>query len=98
MVEKTRAKLIRAARKAFAAEGYAAASMDELTAKAGLTREALYHNFGDKKGLLQAVIDQIDAEMVARMRAVQDRAKTAWLGFLDANIAFIEMALEPEIH
>ena len=97
MVEETRAKLIRAARKAFAAEGYAAASMDELTAKAGLTRGALYHNFGDKKGLLQAVIDQIDAEMVARMRAVQDRAKTAWLGFLDANIAFIEMALEPEI-
>ncbi|MBR1152029.1 TetR/AcrR family transcriptional regulator [Bradyrhizobium sp. JYMT SZCCT0428] len=97
MVEKTRAKLIRAARKAFAAEGYAAASMDELTAKAGLTRGALYHNFGDKKGLLQAVIDQIDAEMVARMRAVQDRDKTAWLGFLDANIAFIEMALEPEI-
>jgi AcrR family transcriptional regulator len=97
MVEKTRAKLIRAARKAFAAEGYAAASMDDLTAKAGLTRGALYHNFGDKKGLLQAVIDQIDAEMVARMRAVQDRAKTAWLGFLDANIAFIEMALEPEI-
>jgi len=97
MVEKTRAKLIRAARKAFAANGYAAASMDDLTAKAGLTRGALYHNFGDKEGLLQAVIDQIDAEMVARMRAVQDRAKTAWLGFLDANIAFIEMALEPEI-
>ena len=97
MVEKTRAKLIRAARKAFAAEGYAAASMDELTAKAGLTRGALYHNFGDKKGLLQAVIDQIDAEMVARMRAAHDRAKTAWLGFLDANIAYIEMALEPEI-
>jgi AcrR family transcriptional regulator len=97
MVEKTRAKLIRAARKAFAAQGYAAASMDDLTAKAGLTRGALYHNFGDKKGLLQAVIDQIDVEMVDRMRAAQNRAKTAWLGFLDANIAFIEMALEPEI-
>ena len=97
MVEKTRAKLIRAARKAFAAEGYAAASMDDLTAKAGLTRGALYHNFGDKKGLLQAVIDQIDAEMVARMRTAHDRAKTPWLGFLDASIAYIEMALEPEI-
>jgi AcrR family transcriptional regulator len=97
MVEKTRAKLIRAARKAFAAKGYAAASMDDLTAAAGLTRGALYHNFGDKKGLLQAVIDQIDAEMLARLRAAQDRAKSAWLGFLDANIAYIEMALEPEI-
>ncbi len=97
MVEKTRAKLVRAARKAFAAKGYAAASMDDLTAEAGLTRGALYHNFGDKKGLLQAVIDQIDAEMVARLRAVQEQATTPWLGFLAANIAYIEMALEPEI-
>ena len=97
MVEKTRAKLIRAARKAFATKGYAAASMDDLTAKAGLTRGALYHNFGDKKGLLQAVIDQIDAEMLARLRAAQDRSASRWLGFLDANIAYIEMALEPEI-
>lgn len=97
MVEQTRAKLIRAARKAFAAKGYAAASMDDLTAEAGLTRGALYHNFGDKKGLLQAVIDQIDAEMLERMRAAQERAETKWRGLLDESIAFIEMALEPEI-
>lgn len=97
MVEETRAKLVRAARKAFAGQGYAAASMDELTAAVGLTRGALYHNFGDKKGLLQAVIDQIDAEMVVRLRAAQDRAATPWLGFLDEYTAYIEMALDPEI-
>lgn len=97
MVEETRAKLIRAAREAFAAKGYAAASMDDFTAEAGLTRGALYHNFGDKKGLLQAVIDQIDAEMVARLRAAHDRAASRWLGLLDEGIAYIEMALEPEI-
>ncbi len=97
MVEETRAKLIRAARRAFAAKGYAAASMDDLTAEAGLTRGALYHNFGGKKGLLQAVIDQIDAEMAARLRTARDLAKTEWLGFLDEYIAYIEMALEPEI-
>ncbi|MGM5020022.1 TetR/AcrR family transcriptional regulator [Tardiphaga sp. 367_B4_N1_1] len=97
MVEETRAKLIRAARTAFAAKGYAAASMDDLTAEAGLTRGALYHNFGDKKGLLQAVIDQIDAEMLARMRAARGQADTAWDGFLNEGVAYIEMSLEPEI-
>lgn len=97
MVEETRAKLIAAARRAFASSGYAAASMDDLTAEAGLTRGALYHNFGDKKGLLQAVIDQIDAEILARMRAASGRAKTRWQGFLDEGVAYIEMALEPEI-
>ena len=97
MVEETRAKLIRAARKAFADKGYAAASMDDLTARVGLTRGALYHNFGDKKGLLQAVIDQIDEEMVARMRVVRKRAKDPFQGLLDESVAYLEMALDPEI-
>lgn len=51
-MEETRTKLITAARKAFAEKGFAAASMDDLTASVGLTRGALYHNFGDKKGCL----------------------------------------------
>lgn len=97
MMEETREKLVWAAREAFAAKGYAAASMDDLTAAAGLTRGALYHNFGDKKGLLQAVIDQIDAEMAARLRVVGERASTPWRGLLDEYRAYIEMALEPEI-
>lgn len=97
MVEATRAKLVRAARRAFATKGYVAASMDDLTADAGLTRGALYHNFGDKKGLLQAVIDQIDAEMLARMRVVHERAESPWRGLLAESIAYIEMSLEPEI-
>ena len=97
MVEETRGKLIRAARKAFSEKGFAASSMDDLTAEAGLTRGALYHNFGDKKGLLQAVIDQIDAEMLVRQRKAGEGAKTPWLGFLAEGVAYIEMALEPEI-
>ena len=54
--QENREKMIQAARKAFAEKGYAAASMDELTASVGLTRGALYHNFNDKKGLLAAVV------------------------------------------
>lgn len=97
MMEETRAKLIRAARQAFAAKGYSAASMDDLTAEAGLTRGALYHNFGDKKGLLQAVVDQIDAEMAERARAVGSRAGNDWDGLLAEGVAYIQMALEPEV-
>jgi len=92
-----REKLVRAARQAFAAQGYAAASMDELTASAGLTRGALYHNFGDKKGLLWAVVEQIDAEMAERLQAVREGAASIWQGLLDESAAYITMALEPEI-
>ena len=59
-MKENRSKLIFAARKAFAERGFAEASMDDLTASVGLTRGALYHNFGDKKGLLAAVVAQVD--------------------------------------
>ena len=96
-VEETRGKLIEAARRAFAEKGYSAASMDELTAEAGLTRGALYHNFGDKKGLLMAVIDQIDAEILAQMRAAGQQFTSKWHAFLAEAITYIEMSLEPEV-
>ncbi|MBZ9604079.1 TetR/AcrR family transcriptional regulator [Phyllobacterium chamaecytisi] len=97
MIAKTRAKLIAAGRHAFGRIGYAEASMDDFTGEAGLTRGALYHHFGDKKGLLQAVIMEIDAEMTERLNKVSASAPTRWQGFVDECAAYIEMALEPEI-
>jgi AcrR family transcriptional regulator len=97
MITETRAKLVASARQAFGTVGYADASMDDFTAAAGLTRGALYHHFGDKKGLLQAVIAQIDAEMSERLTVVSARADNHWQGFVDECVAYIEMAVEPEI-
>lgn len=97
MIAETRAKLVASARQAFGAVGYADASMDDFTAAAGLTRGALYHHFGDKKGLLQAVIAEIDSEMLQRLSVVSARADNHWQGFVDECTAYIEMAVEPEI-
>ncbi|MBZ9662095.1 TetR/AcrR family transcriptional regulator [Mesorhizobium sp. ESP-6-4] len=97
MIAETRAKLIAAARHAFGTIGYAEASMDDFTASAGLTRGALYHHFGDKKGLLQAVIAEIDGEMAVRVNEVASKAPTRWQHFVDECTTYIEMALEPEI-
>lgn len=97
MIAETRAKLIAAARNAFGTVGYAEASMDDFTAAAGLTRGALYHHFGDKKGLLQAVIEQIDAEMAVSLTRLRVEAPTPWLGFIAENVGYLKMALDPEI-
>ena len=97
MIEATRAKLIAAARSAFAQHGYAQASMDELTARAGLTRGALYHHFGGKPGLLAAVFAQIDAEMDVRLEQVLRNHGDLWEGFLAYCRAYLAMAQEPEI-
>ncbi|MGK9175238.1 TetR/AcrR family transcriptional regulator [Yokenella regensburgei] len=97
MMEENRAKMITAARKAFAEKGFAEASMDELTASVGLTRGALYHTFGDKKGLLAAVVAQIDSEMAQQARASAASAGDDWERLLAEGIAYIRMALDPEV-
>ena len=96
-MEETRATLLVIARKVFSDRGYADTSMDDLTAQANLTRGALYHHFGDKKGLLAAAVEQIDAEMDERLQAISDAADDEWEGFRSRCRAYLEMALEPEI-
>lgn len=86
--QENREKMIQAARKAFAEKGYAAASMDELTASVGLTRGALYHNFNDKKGLLAAVVAQIDSEMAANAKAIAAAAEDDWERLLAEGIVY----------
>lgn len=96
-MEKTRALLLATARKVFTERGYAETSMDDLTAQAGLTRGALYHHFGDKQGLLAAVVQQLDAEMDARLHAISEQAADPWQGFRGRCQACLEMALEADI-
>ena len=96
-MEENRAKLIAAARTAFAEKGFAAASMDELTASVGLTRGALYHNFGDKKGLLAAVVAQVDGEMAQQAKAAASEVSDAWEKLVAEGIAYIRMAMDAEV-
>ncbi|MGC0907778.1 TetR/AcrR family transcriptional regulator [Pantoea agglomerans] len=96
-MEENRANLIAAARKAFAEKGFAAASMDELTASVGLTRGALYHNFGDKKGLLAAVVAQVDGDMAQQAKAAASGVSDAWEKLVAEGIAYIRMAMDAEV-
>jgi AcrR family transcriptional regulator len=97
MTAESRAALIAAARSAFAQKGFAAASMDDLCAAVGLTRGALYHNFGDKRGLLAAVVAEIDAEMAAAAKKAAAKAADLWSALEAEGMAYIELALDPEV-
>ena len=97
MMEENRLKLVEAGRRAFAAQGYAAASMDELTASVGLTRGALYHNFGDKKGLMAAVVHQIDSAMAQKAQEIGALKSDPWEALLAEGAAYVEMALDAEV-
>ena len=92
----TRKKLIEVARRAFAEYGYADTSMDKLTAEAGLTRGALYHHFGDKRGLFAAVVDQIDSQMAEYAQQHREQPDDLWEGLMLEGWTYIQNALNPE--
>jgi len=61
----TRARLLEAGRALFATDGYAAVSTQAIVDAAGVTRGALYHQFGDKAGLFDAVYEEVERDVVA---------------------------------
>jgi AcrR family transcriptional regulator len=63
----TRAALVRAARELFADQGFAATGRDEIAARAGVTRGALYHHFESKTALAAAVVAELEDELVERV-------------------------------
>lgn len=54
--ERTRAALIDAALEVARAKGFAGASLDEIAARAGMTKGAIYSNFGGKADLMLAAV------------------------------------------
>jgi AcrR family transcriptional regulator len=66
---KTRARLIDAAQRLFAERGIESVSNNEITSTAGQkNRNALQYHFGNREGLLQAIIDR-HAQRVLALRA-----------------------------
>lgn len=76
MTEHTKARLPRAQRReqilaaateAFARNGFAATSLDQIAAEAGITRVILYRHFDSKTDLYQAVLDRMCARLEANV-------------------------------
>ena len=65
--EATRRVLIDAARELFGTRGYGDVGTEEIVARAGVTRGALYHQFADKKDLFRAVVTALEEQMIARV-------------------------------
>ena len=96
----TREALVTAARRLFAAQGFAEVPTDAIAAEAGVTRGALYHQFADKVALFDAVVDAVEADIAAR---IAEEAAAAGVsdpveGMRQAVRVWLEICVEPEIH
>lgn len=88
--------LIEVARRHFTETGYADSSMEEIVAEANLTRGALYHHFGNKRGLFQAVLESVQKEMGDRVEAEASQSENLWEQLILGCRAFITAAVEPQ--
>ena len=94
----TREALVAAARRLFAAHGFAEVSTDAIAAEAGVTRGALYHQFADKVALFDAVLDAVEADIAARLAAEASAAAASdpVEGMRQAMRVWLEIGGEPE--
>jgi AcrR family transcriptional regulator len=96
----TREALIAAARRLFAAQGFAEVATDAIATEAGVTRGALYHQFADKVALFDAVVDAVEADIVARLaeQAAAAGVSDPVESMRQAVRSWLEICVEPEIH
>lgn len=91
----TRAALIAAARERFGTDGYHQTGTQNLVSLAAVTRGALYHHFGDKKDLFEAVFLQTDEELNrAAHAAVAPYSGDTWRQLLAAMAIYLRLRAE----
>lgn len=95
--EATRQAILSAAQKLFTAKGYDAAAIDEIAAAARVTSGALYHHFANKREIMRAVFESLEAELKDRITAASARAKSAVEALRLTLRAFLDACLEDHI-
>ncbi len=90
----TRASLVMAARELFGEQGYVDTSLDEIVARAGVTKGAVYHHFDGKEGLFRAVFEQVHRE-VTDQAAAQFLGPDSWTALIDGCALWIDAHLDP---
>ncbi|MBA4225889.1 MAG: TetR family transcriptional regulator [Hyphomonas sp.] len=95
----TREALLRAARKLFTNQGFAATSVAAIVASAGTTKGALFHYFSSKEDLFLEVWTALQLEMdaAARDAAAAARSKTdPYAAFLAGCRVYLDWAMRPD--
>jgi AcrR family transcriptional regulator len=95
--EATKVKLEKVARELFAERGFAEVSAEELVARAGVTRGALYHHYNGKEGLFEAVVEGAMKEVHAKLAAEAAGAADPLQGLQRGIHAFLNISTQPSI-
>lgn len=76
--QQTRQAVLDSARQCFAARGYQDTSLDDIAAACQLTTRPVYHYFGSKQGLFEAVATELENRLADAIAAI-DRQRPDYL-------------------
>ncbi|MFC8193137.1 TetR/AcrR family transcriptional regulator [Cellulomonas sp. NPDC057328] len=82
-----------AARRLFTERGYAAVPLDEVATEAGVTRGAVYHHYGSRRGLFAAVHAEVQAGVAAAVDEAAQDAADPWESLERGCRAFLEASV-----
>jgi AcrR family transcriptional regulator len=77
-LETTRNAIVGAASGLFGRQGYAATTMDEIAAAAGVAKGAVYHHFPSKERLFEVVFDAATAGLAKQVSAAAANSTDVW--------------------
>jgi AcrR family transcriptional regulator len=92
--QERRAQLLDVGRSVFAERGYEAASVEEIAARANITKPVVYEHFSGKEGIYAVIVDREVQTLLGRIteslegshpRALLEQAATAFLGYIEAE-------------
>jgi AcrR family transcriptional regulator len=89
--EPGREKVLEAGRELFGERGYHATSIAEIGERAGIAKSVLYHYFGSKAGLYEAIVEAETHELITRVAAAvpADSAEPRLRAGVDAYLRFL---------
>jgi AcrR family transcriptional regulator len=94
--EQTRAAVVEAAVALFAANGYAATTIDAVAAKARVAKGGVYHHFANKAELFEAAFVAMEERLLARITVAINDATDAEQMVISGIDVFLAECCEPD--
>jgi AcrR family transcriptional regulator len=88
-------QLLTAARRLFARDGYAAASLDAICEDAHVTKGAFYHHFRNKEQLFRAVYEREQQDLSSAIAQTYSHYNDPWEGLFQGMREFLVGSMEP---
>ena len=91
----TREAILQAAEDLFSRRGFAATTVDQIAAAAGVAKGAVYHHFPAKEAMFEAVFEETSLVLVRRVMAASSNARDVLDGVVAGSRAYFAACAEP---